>query len=126
MSQARMSHAQPNRFDLRGRDDTHVEYSISSEAGRSLIVNGTSYTGDVVTTEKLRVGTLVTVTTLESDRAGRSRRFSVLLPRFRGIGVYEFTTVGIFTEDAEFEVGGSDGALTTYRTIELTGTARTI
>src|SRR5262249_54602042 len=51
---------------------------------------------------------------------------SVLLPRFRGIGVYEFTTVGIFTEDAEFEVGGSDGALTTYRTIELTGTARTV
>ena len=116
---------QPNQFKLKGSDDTHVNYSISGAGERTLIVNGNSHSGDLIKTEKLPIGTLVTVTTLLSDRRGCSRQFSVLLPRFRGDEVHEFTTFGIFTDDCEFEVGTPDGVLTTYRTIELKGTART-
>jgi hypothetical protein len=120
-----MSHAQPNQVDLTGSDDTQVHYSISGAGERTLIVDGSSHSGDLIKTEKLALGTLLTVTTLTSDRRGRSRHFSVLLPRFRGAGIHEFTTLGIVSEDAEFEVGTPDGVLTTYGTIELKGTART-
>jgi hypothetical protein len=119
-----MSHSQPNQFDLKGADGTQIRCSISASNKYTLTVNGEPDADADVQTANVAVGTLVTVTTLISDRAGRRRLFSLLLPRFSDGGEHEFTTVGIFTADAEHAVDSPHGAITSYEPIELKGTAR--
>jgi len=121
-----MSHSQPNQFDLRGADGTHIHCSISAGGKYTLTVNDEPHADTDVRTDHVAVGTLVTVTTLISDRAGRRRLFSLLLPRFSDGGEHEFATVGIFTADAEHAVDPPHGAITSYQPIELTGTARRV
>ena len=121
-----MSHSQPNQFDLQGADGTQIRCSISASSKYTLTVNGEPHADVDVQTDNVAVGTLVTVTTLVSDRAGRRRLFSLLLPRFSNGGEHEFATVGIFTADAEHAVEPPHGAITSYQPIELTGTARRV
>jgi hypothetical protein len=121
-----MSHSQPNHFDLKGADGTQIRCSISASNEYTVTVNGKLHADAEVQTDNVAVGTLVTVTTLISDRAGRRRLFSLLLPRFSEGGEHEFATVGIFTADAEHAVAPPHGAITSYQAIELKGTARRV
>jgi len=121
-----MSSAQPNQFDLKGENDIQVQYSTSPSGEHSLTVDGKTHAGKAVSTRDTPIGTLVTVTTLISDRAGNRRLFSLLVPPFRESEDPEFTTIGIFSFDAENAVGHPNGALRGYEAIELKGTARLV
>ena len=121
-----MSQSQPNQFDLKGTDGTQVRCSISDGNKYTLTVNGEPGADADVQTDNVAVGTLVTVTTLISDRRGRRRLFSLLLPPFSDGGEHEFATLGFFAVEADHAVEPVHGATTSYQPIELKGTARRV
>ena len=120
----------PNQFDLQG-DQVEVVYATTSITGEA-IFSGTirgrtvSASGDAIEAQASAIGTLVTVTTLASDRAGVSHRFSVILPHFRGAGPHELTTVGIVSEDREGSIHREPGPLEVYEAVAIKGIASTV
>jgi hypothetical protein len=113
----------PARFELSFvLDASSVRYS-HVDGEQTLTLGDKTYSGDALVVHELDIGTLLTVTTLPSDRAGRARRFALLLPDVRGEGTHDVRALGINVVDSVGAVGAPAGSLITYDVSDLIGTS---
>jgi hypothetical protein len=120
----------PKQFDLQG-PNVELHYSAKGSSGEPALAGNVSgltvaCSGDDIDMHESPIGILLVVTTLLSDRAGRRRRFALLIPHLRaGKGVHELTTLGIFITDHDTEVSNEGReVLTSYAAVTLAGTVQ--
>jgi hypothetical protein len=121
----------PTLYELRG-ENVCITYSTSSINGQpqfsyqgpEIEENTRTFTGEAIRTQSSELGTLVSVTLIESVDAQRIR-VTLLLPTIHLIGQeteQSFKTLAIVTET--FGILPHPGAQPTYHGIHLHGTAK--
>ena len=122
----------PNLYQLQGAA-VSVSYSTTSIDGRPRFTYQDaqqmhSFSGDEIRTDPSEIGTLVTVTLREVPDLGRTT-FTLLLPRVRldDSNTAQVATVGITAmHRASIAPVLDRGQTQTYRSVRLTGTARSV
>jgi len=117
-------HGRPTKFDLSGKD-LEVHYG-SGDSATFDVRDGVFHRSFPVRDldwRPLPFGSLIVVTTLPSDRAGRTRQLGLLLPRFNRPGTQEFSTVAIVITDGTNEVGANGQGPIQLESVTLTGSA---
>jgi hypothetical protein len=120
---------QPNLFELRSGNDIRVTYRASNTAAeRRVRVQAPGIdldlSGDDIAVSENSVNTLVSVPVQIDQRGQVSVTATLVVPRFNLGTAREatFSTIGVVTTQ---QLGsGAQGALSTYRSVTLTGTAR--
>ena len=122
----------PNSYDLQGTG-VSINYSTSSIAGKPQLTykkgrQTLSFSGDEIGVLDTQLGKLITVTIAKTvDRGFTS--FSFLLPTIDLAATSSkgsFRTIGITTVHKTTIAGPVKGAQQTYKSIELSGVARSV
>ncbi|GAA6622125.1 hypothetical protein [Scytonema sp. NUACC26] len=126
---------EPNDFELKGKDTT-INYSTSSFIGEPQFNYQTQntnrqFTGKEINTLNTEIGKLVTVLVEPDADTGKEVRLTLLLPTINLPSSLEnpIQTQAILTTKRTPVRGGSpflEGQLETYKTLSLTGTARSV
>src|SRR3954454_6165192 len=121
--------ANPNLFELRG-GGLHVTFTASAIDGKNHLsyrdADGPKeFSGRQIATTRTPLGALHTVE-LRQVADLEQVTFTLLLPEFRGGGSDVVRTVGVTTVRHTTIAGPPAGQVTTYDTVTLTGTARTV
>lgn len=121
----------PNLYELTGTR-LKVTYSSSSIAGKPLMTirqgrKDQQFTGNEIKTDKTQIGQLITVT-LETQPDRKTVLFSVLLP---DVNLPDSQKANIKTEAVVTTIkttiaGPPKGQVQTYKTVLLSGTARSV
>lgn len=121
----------PNLYELTGTR-LKVTYSSSSIAGKPLMTirqgrKDQQFTGNEIKTDKTQIGQLITVTT-ETQPDRKTVLFSVLLP---DVNLPDSLKANIKTEAVITTIkttiaGPGKGQVQTYKTVLLSGTARSV
>ncbi len=121
----------PNLYELSGTR-LKVTYSSSSIAGKPLLTirqgrKDQQFTGNEIKTDKTQIGQLVTVT-LETQPDRKTVLFSVLLPEVNLPDSLKsnIKTEAIVTTIKTTIAGPPKGQVQTYKTVLLSGTARSV
>ena len=121
----------PNLYELTGTR-LKVTYSSSNIAGKPLMTirqgrKDQQFTGNEIKTDKTQIGQLITVT-LETQPDRKTVLFSVLLP---DVNLPDSQKANIKTEAVVTTIkttiaGPPKGQVQTYKTVLLSGTARSV
>lgn len=121
----------PNLYELSGTR-LKVTYSSSSIAGKPLLTirqgrKDQQFTGAEIKTDKTQIGQLITVT-LEAHPDRKTMLFSVLLPDVNLPDSLKSTikTEAVVTTIKTTIAGPAKGQVQTYKTVLLSGTARSV